>query len=113
MKLSQYLRKNSVGYAHWCPACKETHSFFVDQPTRGGARWSFDGNVERPTFNPSMNIRTGPRPTVPVGRPDAGQIDVCHYFLHAGKLQFCPDSTHALAGKTVDLPPLPPEPGER
>lgn len=113
-KVSAYLRRTGAGdghtaqgYAHWCPACEEMHAFAIDTPFRNGAQWTFDGNVECPTFNPSMNIRTGPRPTVPIGRPDAGQIDVCHYFLHGGVLKFCADSTHALAGQDVPLPPLP------
>lgn len=68
------------GLAHLCPACEEMHQFAIDGKNSSGARWTWDGNVELPTFAPSMNIRTGPRPTVPIGRPDAGQIDVCHYF---------------------------------
>jgi len=31
----------------------------------------------------------------------------CHYFIKAGQIEFQGDSTHALAGKTVPLPPLP------
>ena len=99
---------NSGGHlAHWCPGCNDTHEFAVERPFRNGARWSFDGNVDAPTFNPSMNIRIGPMPTVPEGRPDAGQMRVCHYFLHAGKIQYLGDCTHAMAGQTIDLPDLP------
>jgi hypothetical protein len=71
------------GYAHWCPACEEMHAFAVDKPFSNGAKWTFDGNLDAPTFSPSMLIRTGPRPMVPLGRPDAGKVDVCHYFLTA------------------------------
>ena len=59
------------GYAHWCPACEEMHAFAVDKPFSNGAKWTFDGNLDAPTFSPSMLIRTGPRPMVPLGRPDA------------------------------------------
>jgi hypothetical protein len=31
----------------------------------------------------------------------------CHSFVRAGRIEFLNDSTHALAGKTVDLPDLP------
>lgn len=76
---------------HWCPGCEEVHQFYVNAPNEyNGARWSWDGNTENPTFNPSMNI---------VGR--------CHYFLHNGVLQFCPDSRHKLSGQTVPLPDIP------
>ena len=95
------------GFTHWCPACEERHAFAVSKAFNNGARWTFDGNFDAPTFAPSMNIRTGPRPTVPAGRPDVGQIDVCHYFLRAGKIQYLSDCTHALKGQTVELPKMP------
>jgi hypothetical protein len=59
--------------------------------------WTFDGNLEAPTFTPSFLHSWG------TGK-------VCHYNLIAGWLQFCPDSTHGLAGKTVPLPDLPEDP---
>lgn len=31
----------------------------------------------------------------------------CHSFVRDGKIEFLSDSTHKLAGQTVDLPPLP------
>jgi hypothetical protein len=95
------------GLAHWCPACESMHAFALDGKNSSGAQWTWDGNVEQPTFTPSMNIRTGPRPTVPPGRPDAGQIDVCHYFLRNGVIEYLGDCTHALKGQQVALPPLP------
>lgn len=84
---------------HWCPACNQLHAFAVDEPFRNRARWTWDGNTTKPTFNPSMNIRIGPY--------SDNSMKVCHYFLHGGKLQFLGDCTHALAGQTVDLPDLP------
>lgn len=93
--------------AHWCPGCNDWHHFAVDNPFRNGARWTWNGDVNAPTFEPSMNIRIGPMPAVPEGRPDAGQIKVCHYFLRNGQIEFLSDCTHALAGQTVPLPDLP------
>jgi hypothetical protein len=96
---------NCGGYhAIWCPACEELHEFAVDRPFHNGHRWTFDGNVQAPTFQPSMNIRVGPYPD---GSKRAGQMDVCHFFLHGGRLQYLGDCTHALKGQTVDLPDLP------
>lgn len=95
------------GLAHWCPACEEMHAFAIDGKNYNGAQWTWDGNVEYPTFTPSMNIRTDPRPTVPVGRPDAGWIDVCHYFLRAGVIEYLGDCTHAMKWQSVPLPELP------
>jgi hypothetical protein len=97
----------SRGFSHWCPGCEELHVITTEGKNASGACWSFDGNLNIPTFSPSINIRVGPRPTVPEGRPDAGQIDVCHYFLRAGRIEFLGDCTHAFKGQTVDLPDLP------
>lgn len=93
MKLSAVLRGGYDEPAHWCPGCESMH---VLPWKRGG--WTFDGNVDCPTFTPSFRHRL-----------DASDTKVCHYHLTAGVLHFCGDSTHALAGKSVPLPPLPEE----
>lgn len=71
--------------------------------------------MESPTFSPSFKheamltekingkwtgewVRDSDGKTIP---------SICHYILTAGQLNFCGDSTHALAGKTVPLPELP------
>lgn len=95
------------GLAHWCPACESMHAFAIDGYNSSGAKWTWDGNVQAPTFNPSMNIRIGPMPTVPVGRPDAGKILVCHYFLRGGVIEYLADCSHAMKGTRVPLPDLP------
>lgn len=97
----------AIGYAHWCQACREMHVFAVEEAFSNGAKWTFNGNFDKPSFSPSMNIRTRPRPTVPVGRPDAGQIDICHYFLKDGMIQYLGDCTHSLKGQTIALQELP------
>lgn len=63
---------------------------------RGG--WSFDGNLDAPTFTPSFRHR---------GVDGRGQPMTCHYNLIKGMLQFCGDSTHPLKNQVVPLPPLP------
>lgn len=105
-KVSAYLLEWRGEYGHWCPGCEQTHWIATARPNRPS--WSFNGDVNAPTFNPSVRIQ--------YEGPDAGQTDAdgfrsppacCHYFLHAGQIQFCADSTHALAGQTVPLPLLP------
>lgn len=88
--------------AHWCPACQEMHDFAVSPEyfvAHNGSHhtWIWDGNPDRPTVNPSMNIKTG--------WPD--NQTVCHYYLHAGTIRYQGDCTHALAGATVTLPDIP------
>ena len=99
-QVSAFLRRFKNGYSHWCPACREMHAFAVDAPFENGSKWTFDGNVDCPTFRPSMNISAHD--------PDDGFTFRCHYILTAGQIQFCGDSTHELRGQTVQLPPLPP-----
>jgi hypothetical protein len=98
-QVSKYLRSVQNGHAHWCPGCNEMHVI----PNM----WEFNGDVEKPTFSPSVKI------TFPKGyyKNDvfSDKVDICHYFLTNGVLNFCGDSTHELAGKSVSLPELPEE----
>lgn len=86
-------------HAHFCPACREMHDYAVEGPFRNGAQWSFNGDYERPTFTPSMRIVWG----MGGDRPDKQ----CHYFVTDGQIRYCADSTHALAGLTVNLSDVP------
>ena len=98
-QISAALRKAHGGYLHWCPGCNEVHFIAVERP--GGPQWTFDGNAEQPTFSPSVRV------TWHGGYGPERSTKVCHYFIHAGQIEFCGDSTHALAGKTVPLPTWP------
>lgn len=95
-------------HAHWCPACRTMHTFAVEQPFSNGARWTFNGNAESPTFAPSMNIRIGPFP-VDEDEKKPRRMEICHYFLQAGKIVYLGDCTHELKGQTIDLPDVPHE----
>ena len=82
------------GWRHYCPGCERMHVIPTDARAQpNGHKWTFDGNMESPTFSPSINI-----------------VGQCHYFIRAGMIEFCGDSKHALAGKTVPLPDLPHDP---
>ena len=100
--------------AFWCPGCDSAHAI-----KHGGDGWTWDGNTERPTFSPSVLIRSGHY----IGRAEAAcwctynaehpdepapfKCGVCHSFVRGGQIQFLGDCTHALAGQTVPLPPWP------
>jgi len=76
---------------HWffkCPGCNVGHQF----DTR---RWQFNGDVEKPTFTPSL-LYNGD-----LGNPRRPR---CHSFVTDGNIQFLDDCTHALAGQTVPIP---------
>jgi hypothetical protein len=81
---------------HWCPACEEVHGYIIEG---GPPSWTFDGNYEKPTFLPSMRIY--------ITRRDGTEQTLCHYFIKAGRIEFCGDNPHALNGQTVDLPDWP------
>lgn len=96
-----------TGYMIFCPACRSGHLFNTtpNLPNGvGGKRpaWAFDGNLEEPTFSPSMLVTTND-PSHPHHQPRAA-FSRCHSFVTAGKIQFQRDCTHPLAGTTVDLP---------
>ena len=90
--VSAVLRRTKTGYMHWCPGCHAAHHI----PVSGHVTWTFDGNVDAPTFAPSVRHSWSGF--------EGGQ---CHYFIRGGRIEFCADSTHARAGQTVPLPPFP------
>lgn len=106
-QVSSKLRHGEGGFFHWCDGCEEMH-ILPDT-------WNFDGNLEKPTFYPSFRhegiqrVFVGGKWTGEWVRDAAGQTIpyICHYVVTAGEMRFEIDSTHALAGKTVPLPPLP------
>lgn len=110
-RLSAILRsvKSSHGdaVAFWCPGCDGCHVIYVGRPEGSGKPcWGYNGDPARPTFTPSILVTTG-RKVDPAYVPDPDFPDppeCCHSFVTDGQIQFCGDSTHALAGQTVPLP---------
>ena len=78
-------REDGTGHLLFCPGCKCGHMY--------DSRWTFNGNVDSPTFSPSMLVH----------HHRHGEDIVCHSFTTDGKMQFLSDSTHKLSGKTVEL----------
>jgi hypothetical protein len=118
--LSPILRRMEPNrVAFWCPGCKEIHHIPVSAQRDPGRAWSYNGDPERPTFTPSILIRSGhyvPGCQAPEcwcsSKDEDGEdwpfgCSVCHTFVTDGQIQFLGDCTHALAGQTVPLPPFP------
>ncbi|KAA3526137.1 ammonia monooxygenase [Agrobacterium vitis] len=110
--LSSKLRGLSDGrIAFYCPGCHETHQIKVNAAALrgdviGGPSWSFNGNVDLPTFRPSILVNWSVPSDVPEEFDDENkdQKRVCHSFVTDGRIEFLGDCTHSLAGQTVDLP---------
>lgn len=90
-------------YVFWCPACRELHPFHVNAAyTNTGTAWQFDGNMEAPTFSPSLRVLGLGKP----GDTTAARTK-CHLFVKAGRIQYCNDCPHELKGQTIDMVPIP------
>lgn len=97
-----------------CPGCRELHQVRVEG--KGGPRWGFNGDFDRPTFTPSVRV-AGHQ----VVRDEAGAWTgewlrgadgkplplICHSFVNDGQISFLCDCTHALRGQVVPLQPIP------
>lgn len=82
-----------------CHAGCQWHEF-PKNPLSNGARWSFDGNCECPTFSPSMN--QGVNQPGPFYNPDAPSSR-CHFIVTNGQIHYCGDCSHSFAGQTLPL----------
>lgn len=104
-RLSGVLAQAQPGQmAIFCPGCQYHHVIATGEGR--GPRWIYNGRPERPTFHPSLLVRTGKAvdPNHPFEWEEGDPPLICHSFITEGKIQFLGDSTHHLAGQTVDLP---------
>lgn len=98
------------GFTYLCP-CGDLHHVT--------GLWSFNGNMDRPTFSPSVLVRAGHY--CPGAQPDDCWCTynakhpedqapftcyLCHSFVTDGQVQFLSDCSHKLAGQTVPLPDI-------
>jgi hypothetical protein len=109
-----------------CPGCGDKHIVTAPAPAgytesphyANSPRWTWNGDLERPTFSPSLLVTSGHyakgRETPdPAGCYCNADEDFgpwacyrCHSFIREGRIQFLSDCTHALAGQTADLPEI-------
>lgn len=109
------------GYTFKCVACGHRHMVTTEGSADfSGPLWGFNGDLERPTFTPSLlvtwrepanladheQIQRDIRAKEEHGTPIPQADRVCHSFIADGRMQYLGDCTHHLAGQTVDLPPL-------
>lgn len=103
------IKKYDVGvYAFYCPGCDCKHIYTTKESPRAQLHWVFNGNMEVPTFTPSLLNRWGknadPNWQEPEGEaPENGWSGTCHLFVTNGQIVYCSDSTHKYAGQTIDM----------
>jgi hypothetical protein len=104
-------QSNRLTHVFWCPGCECYHAVAVGVTEH--PKWSFNGDFDHPTFYPSILVLTGhyAEPNSCWCEYNREHPDTpgptccrCHSFVTNGMIQFLPDSTHKLAGKTVELP---------
>lgn len=79
--------ETETSYLIMCPGCNSGHLF--------DKRWTFNGDLLKPTFKPSMLVNAG--------HPEETR---CHSFVTDGKIQFLGDCDHELVNQTVELPAI-------
>lgn len=121
MALKGVLRTIAGGrVAFYCKGCKELHAVNVSGEGKPG--WTFNGNHDKPTFTPSVLVRSGHYlpghknmscwctyyKEHPEEKDDDGfKCTCCHSFVTDGQIQYLSDCSHELAGQTIPLEPPP------
>lgn len=103
MRVSRLLKRweyqGQHGYTFRCPGCNSWHN--VKTSENG---WGFNGDVEKPTFTPSILVTHEAKPDAAEEFKEWREKRVCHSFVTGGRIQFLGDCTHELAFQTVDIP---------
>lgn len=100
-------------YGFHCPGCNDVHHVATKL-------WEFNGDMRRPTFSPSLLVRSGHYApgqrdghcwcTYNAEHPNEEapfNCYQCHSFVRDGQIEFLGDCTHWLAGQTIELPVIP------
>jgi hypothetical protein len=76
----------------WCPGCTMIHEVQPATAPFHDGGWTWNGSHGAPTLSPSILIEgNADRPT-------------CYSNVIDGQIEFLAESTHELAGQTVELP---------
>lgn len=123
--LSSKLRSGVYGdgrryVSYYCPGCKDMHALPI---TPGDVdSWTFNDDAQKPTFMPSVLVRTGHYSDHFDGKhcwctyykehPEEQEDDCfncvrCHAWIKDGKIEFLHDCTHELRLQTVEMPDIP------
>lgn len=85
-------------YIFECSGCRCGHLITTKRKNDQGAQWRFNGNMDEPTFVPSIHIWHT--------RPDGTKQTDCHFFITVGFIQYLSDCAHSLKGEIIELPDI-------
>ncbi len=106
-------KEGKEGYSFWCPGCKGYHGMIVKGDSKKGPVWGWNGSLDKPTFKPSLLVRSVSCPDNPEKNKDGsyvlesdGRIKVakdirCHSYINDGKIQFLGDCSHDIKGHSL------------
>ena len=87
------IKLHELGTGNWtfhCPGCGYNHSFRVNAD-KNRPQWTWNGDLELPTFTPSLMVYRG-------------TDQQCHLNMTDGMIQFHGDCVHQLKGQLVECP---------
>lgn len=95
-------KANDMTAFFWCPGCDEAHQILI----AGDKAWEFNGDYDKPTFQPSYLTWADPNPKAMADKKWKKYREGfrCHSFIKDGMIEYLSDCTHKLAGQTVALP---------
>ena len=70
-----------IGYNFWCPGCEDAHPFVTDP--NSDTVWSFNGDMESPTFSPSLGVLSDEYLRDWQNQPRTYK---CHLFVRDGQI---------------------------
>ncbi len=86
-KVANFGDDENPAWMFYCPGCDVSHCF--------DKRWTFNGDVEKPTFTPSLLIDK-------LTKNDTQAR--CHSFVTDGQIRYLSDCEHGMKGKTITIP---------
>lgn len=107
-KVREYAQGGHQMWEFYCPGCGHNHHYTTKNLGMGHPIWVFNGDVESPTFTPSLLNKWGrdadPEWKEPEGaQPSHKWSGTCHLYVTNGQIRYLTDCTHHLAGQVVDM----------
>lgn len=90
LRKTQDWKPGMPDYTFYCPGCKCDHGIWTTQTEFNNPVWNISMNLDSPSVDPSLMI-------------DKDTDTQCHLIIKEGKIHYCDDCRHELAGQTVEM----------